>query len=255
MPASPPDNRRYLLRLWVPVIIGVAVLALLLVPALTSGDVERNVPAIVGIVSAAAILIGSRWWSKRRLGRMLHAADPRPFLRSFAAAAKRIPHGSLLASANAATVLALYGHVGEAEQTLNAVSWQSVPPLVHAQESAARAVLAYVGGSVDEGLDYAVAATQQASVNSAFPGAQTSELAFRTYRNLGMALSGRATGTTAEELRTALARLPLLGQVLAAWGLALIARNNGQDAELQAMRSFVATRAPHLEPVLASIGE
>lgn len=176
---------------------------------------------------------------------MLQAPDPTPFLRSFAKSLRRLPNGNHFAAANAATILALYGRTEEAERELEAVQWEDVPPLIQAQASAARAVIAYVNGAITEGLDHAVAATQQGAVDSSAPGASTAELAFRTYRNLGLALAGRTMDATAEELRTALAKLPLVGQILAAWGLAAIARAEGNDAELAAMRSFLAQHAPH----------
>ncbi len=88
----------------------------------------------------------------------------------------------------------------------------------------------------------------------AAPGARTSEIAFRTYRNLGLALSGRATQTTAQELSVAFTSLPLVGQILAAWGLALIARDHGDVAQLEFMQNFIRKHGPYLRPVLESIG-
>ena len=252
MSNSPNNNRRFLTRLWIPVLLFSAFVVVVMIAALTSGDAARTTPVIVGLAVAAVAIVVSRWFQKHRVARMLLAPDPSPFLRSIAASARRIPHGSLLAAANAATVLALYGRFREAEEALRSVSWQGAPPLIQAQASAARAVLAYVQGAVNEGLDYAVAATQEAPVDVAFPGAAIAELAFRTYRNLGLALGGRATETTAEELRNAMTRLPVLGQILAAWGLAVIARSMGDVAEVNRLRSFIEQQAPHFTPVLES---
>lgn len=246
-------NSRYLLRLWIPVLALAAIVGFLFVAALTSDDLGRSIPAALGITVAAAIIIGTRWLQRRRVSRMLHAADPAEFLRTVAAAANRMPHGAWLAASNAATILALYGRCNEAERSLESVSWGDVPPLVQAQESVARATIAYARGAYTEGLDHAVTATQQGSIDASFPGAQTSELAFRTYRNLGLALTGRATNTTADELRIAMTKLPMLGQLLAAWGLAMIAKTSGAADDLRAMREFIEKRAPHFAPVRTSI--
>jgi hypothetical protein len=253
MPDSSNDNRRFLTRLWMPVIAVCVILAVLVIAALTSGDNARVVPVIVAIVVTAVMIPGMRWWQKRRFARMFRSPDPNPFLQSFAASARRVPNGSQIAAANACTVLALYGRFREADDALRSVSWAETPPIVNAQASAARAVLAYAQGVIADGLDHAVAAMQEASVDGAFPGAAQSELAFRMYRNLGLALSGRETEKTAEELRQAKARLPLLGQILAAWGLAAIARRSGDTAVLNEMRAFIEQRAPYFAPVLESL--
>lgn len=244
------DNRRFLARLWIPVILVVAFVGALMIGALTSRDVTRTIPAVVGLVVAAVVIAGSRTLQKRRIARMLLAPDPTHLLRSFAESARRVSHGPLLAAANAATVLALYGRYRDADDALNSVSWRDVPPLIRAQASAARAVIAYAQGSIADGLDYAVLASQEAAVDAAVPGAATAALAFRTYRNLGLALSARATDTTAEELRNAMARLPLVGQILAAWGLAVIARSSGDLDELSRMQLFIEQRAPYCRPIL-----
>jgi hypothetical protein len=147
----------------------------------------------------------------------------------------------------------LYGRFDDAEDSLRSVSWSDVPPFIQAQESAARAAIAYARGAYEDGLGYAVTATQQGMIETRAPGVAMSELAFRTYRNLGLALAGRATSTTADELRTAMTRLPVLGQILAAWGLAMIAKSSGAGDELRAMQEFIERHAPHLAPVRASI--
>lgn len=246
-------NSRVLLRLWIPAIVLFVIVGGLIVAGLTSGDLGRSVPAAVGVTVAAIVIIAMRWQQRRRIGRMLHAADPHPFLRAVAASAGRMPHGTFIAAASGATMLALYGRFDEAEQSLASVAWGDVPSMILAQESAARAAIAYARGAYTEGLDHAVLAMQQGAIDPAFPGAQTSELALRTYRNLGLALLGRTLETTPDELRTAFARLPMMGQILAAWGLAMIAKTSGAAEEVRAMRDFITQRAPHFSPVLASI--
>jgi hypothetical protein len=248
------DNRRYILSLWIPALAICAVVGFLTIAALRSGDPARIFPVVIGIVLTSALFLVTRWRQKRRVARLWQSADPEQILKSFSTSLQRIPHGSFFAAANTATVLSLYGRFDEAERALAAVSWESVPPFVRAQEAAARAALAYASGSVAVGLDHAVVATQQASLNIAAPGATTSELAFRTYRNLGLALSGRATETTGQELRTALAKLPLLGQLLAAWGLAAIGKSGGSANQFQEMCAFIRANAPHATALLHRSG-
>jgi len=252
MATSRPKNRSYLLRLWIRAVLLCSFVAVLVILALTSGDPGRAIPVAASIGVAAVMLVMVRRHQKARIARMLQAADPNASLQSFATSVRRIPHGSLFAASNSATILALYGRVTDAEHALQSVSWDGLPPVVDAQRSAACAVIAYARGAINEGLDHAVTAAQLASLDMSVPGARTSEVAFRTYRNLGLALSGRATDTTAQELRVALAKLPLVGQLLAAWGLAIIAKGNGNMSELRAMQALIKKQAPFFAPVIES---
>jgi hypothetical protein len=251
--ATPQTENRTSLLLWIPALGLSVAMGGLLSAALSSGETSRALPAAFGLFMAALVFSSARWLQKRRFARALRSADPSSFLRSFAHSLRRIPHGSLLAAAQSASILPLYGRFEEAEQALAAVSDRDAPPLIQAQLRVARAILAYARGEVTEGLDHAVVATQLASVSSRFPGAQGGEMAFRTCRNLGLVLLGRGTEATEQELRTALERLPLLSQIEAAWGLAILAKRHGDLSQLQAMRAFVESRAPHLTPVLQSI--
>src|SRR5260221_2704157 len=247
--STPQDeNRSYLLRLWIPALVLGGLIGVLILAALTSGEPTRTVPIAVGVVITVIMFISTLSRKKRQIARMLQVPAPDWFLRSSAASMVRIPHGAFFAAANSATILALYGSFEEAERALEGLAWETSPPLVQAQGSAAHAVVAYARGAITDGLDYAVVAGHQAVLDVAAPGARTSELAFRLYRNLGLALAGRATDTTREELRRALAQLPLLGQILAAWGLAADARNNGAVSELETMQAFIKRNAPHFSP-------
>jgi hypothetical protein len=255
MPTPREGNRSYLLRLWLPALAFIAFLLVIFVAALTSGDPDRVVPVAIALPVGLAAWWLNRWTIRRRMDRMFRSPDPTRQIRWFESTIRRsrVAHGPLFAASNAATILALYGRFDEAESALQSVSWQNAPPIVLAIESTARAVLAYARGALTDGLDYATEATLLGITDSAFPGSQTSELALRTHRNLGLALAGRATATTGDELRTALTRLPPLGQLLAAWGLAAIAKQNGDEQEREARRQLIAKRAPHFAPVLASI--
>ena len=64
-----------------------------------------------------------------------------------------------------------------------------------------------------------------------------------------MAAANRAT----LELRNALAKLPLAGKILAAWGLAEIAKRAGDEAGRREMRAFIEKHAPHLKAVLERV--
>jgi len=247
------DNRRHLLRLWAPALLLCGVVGALIVAALASGDSARARTTVFAVLLVGLFLFGSRAFQKRRFARALQSPDPTALLRSIAGPVRRVPHGTLLAAANSATILALYGRFDEAQHELEAVSWRDIPPLIRAHHTLASAAIAYSSGRVTEGLAHAVAAVQEATLDSQFPGAGTSALAFRTYRNLGLALSGRATESTAEELNTAFRQLPLLGQITAAWGLAVIARHQHAAPQQQAMRAFIQARAPHFAPVFRSI--
>lgn len=247
------ENRTFPLRLWIPALGLSAAMGSLLSAGLTSGQPSQALPAALGLLMAGVVFFSAQWGQKRRFARALRSADPGPFLRAFAQSRRRLPHGSLLAAAQSASILPLYGRFAEAEEALAGVSDRQAPPLIQAQLRVARAVLAYARGEVTEGLDHAVAATLLASESLRAPGARGAEMAFRTCRNLGLALSGRETEATERELRTALERLPLLSQIKAAWGLAVLAKREGDAPRFHAMREFIETRAPHFDPVLQSL--
>ena len=248
-------NFRYIARLWLPALLFGVFLIIILGAALTSGDPSRYIPAIFGIVAAAVMLISIRGIQRRKITRMLQSPDPKPMLESFRSSMRRIPNGALFGAANSATIFAFYGRFEEAEDSLNSVTWEGVPPFVHAQRSVARAAIAYAKDHVAEGMDNSIAAITEASIAAAVPGSKTSDLAFRTYRNLGLALSGGDSDTTSRELLDAFGKLPLIGKIVAAWALAVISRRNGDVKQFEMMRTFVHARAPHFRPILQSIGD
>jgi hypothetical protein len=253
MQTQQTQNWTFLLRLWIPALVLCVAMGSLLSGGLAAGDQSRWLPAVFGLLMAGVVFASVRWLQKRRFARALRSADPGPFLLSFAESLRKLPHGSLLAVAQSAAILPLYGRFAEAEEALDGVCDRNAPPVIQAQLRVARAILAYARGEVTEGLDHAVAANLLASGVSRFPGGRSSELAFRNCRNLGLALSGRGTEATERELRTGFERLPLLSQIKAAWGLAVLAKREGDTPRFQGLREFIATRAPHLSPVLASL--
>ena len=249
------SNRRFLLRIWILAIALCLIVGSMFAVELTSDDAARSRPVALIILVTAVFLMSTRWLQKRRLAKALQSPDPNTYLRSVSGSLRRIPHGSQMAAASSATILALYGRHEEAEASLQSVDWHGLPPLIQAQGNLARAAIAYTHGDLEKGLAHADAAAQLAFVDTPFPGSQTSELAIRTYRNLGLALFDRTTDSTEHELRTARTRLPLLGKLSAAWGLSVIAKRNGNSPEYQAMRMFIESTAPHFTPVLQSISD
>jgi hypothetical protein len=158
-----------------------------------------------------------------------------------------------MATANVATVTALYGEVDEADRSLRAISWDGCPPLVEAQRSAARAVIAYVRGDYGGGRSHAIRAAMEADTPEGFPGAATSALAVRMHEALGRALSGTTNDESLRVLELAREKLPPLGKVLAAWGLAAIAKREEEAAHLAEQIAFLRAHAPHFAPVFASL--
>jgi hypothetical protein len=247
------NNRRFLLRRWIPTLALCLIAGSFLVAGLTSGNLEQYSPTAAALLFAIVLIVSIRWYKKRQLARALQSPDPTEYLRSTAKSLRRLPHGSQIAVATSTTFLALYGRFAEAERSLASVTWSDLPPLIEAQAAIARAAIAYAKGDLDAGLEFTETAVKQGSVDSRFPGAKTSDLAFRTWFNLGLALSGKSSEGTVQELRDARLRLPLLGQINAAWGLAVIAKRNGSPAEHEKLVQFIKSTAPHSTPVLQSI--
>jgi hypothetical protein len=199
------------------------------------------------------MLVVLRRAQTRKIAKMLQLPQPDGMLDALAASVRKLPNGDVFMAANSATILAFYGRFEDAERVLSTVSRAAVPPIVQSQESAARAAIAFARGDVSEGLDHSIAARAEAEMDVTVPGSATSTMALRTYRNLGMALAGRDSDATADELREAFTKLPLVGQIIAAWGLAVIHRRKGDVDQHLAMVRFVETRAPHFRPVLDSM--
>jgi hypothetical protein len=53
--AAASDNRRFLIRLRIPVLLAVGFVATLIVLALTSGDPERTIPVAIGVVVSIVV--------------------------------------------------------------------------------------------------------------------------------------------------------------------------------------------------------
>jgi hypothetical protein len=238
------------LWLWIPVaLLLVFVLGPLILP-LVKGNAGST--EVIGITSFVLLIVCVISLQKWRLARALQSPDPSALLHSIGSTG-RMRHGSLLSAALSANYLAAYGRLQEAEQALDSVSWKDAPPFIEAQRSSARSLVAYLRNEPHEGLVHAESAVEEADVDTVVPGANLSALAIRTYRNLGLALSRNADDAVEQELRTAHARLPLLGSIIAAWGLAVIAKHKGEHDRSQTLRKFIADRAPHFAPVLQSI--
>jgi hypothetical protein len=248
------DDRGNLVRHWVPLLFLGGGIGVGIGIVLAWGDLRRIVPIVAGYLGAGIWLLWALSLEKRRMARLFHASTPEPLFRSLARSVDRIAYGPQCTAAGTAAILALYGRVDEATRQLEeSVSWRGAPPVIQAQKSVARALIAYVRGSVEEGLGHAATAVRHAAVDRDTRENRTATLALRTYENLGVALAGRATNATRDELRKAFARLPLLGRILAAWGLATSAQASGDATELRTMQQFLERNAPHLAPILASV--
>jgi hypothetical protein len=250
---SRSSNQRFILRLWIPALLVSFIVGALLLSALTSGQPARYLSASIGLTAVVVFVLVIRSMSARRIARMLASPDPDKLLASMARSMNRVPHGSLFAASSSAIVLALHDRVDDAERELDSQSWTAVPDLVLAQQTGARAVIAYASGNVAAGLHHASDALEQSLVASHAPGAKTSKLGFQTYRNLGLALSGKLDEESHGQLRTAFQGLPLIGRVLAAWGLAANAKRHGSATEYDTMRAFVSSHAPHCRAITHSL--
>lgn len=248
-------NDRYFLKQWLIIAFFLAI-----VVGLCARDINRGDQGMLLAAAGLVLLLGGAVaWGlivpKRRLAKALQAPDPAAYLTGLAKSLNRMPHGTYLAAAETATLLALYGRTHQAEAALSQLPAEAVPPFFQSMEPRARAFIAYAEGRYQEGLAFAELALSQGVVSGRLPGSGISSLASRTCRNLGLALLGEETPATMGELREARSRLPLTGQLIAAWGLAAAAKRAGHSTEFLAMRQFIQSAAPHFSPVLKNLGD
>jgi len=218
-----------------------------------SGQPGKILPLLLAVAIAAGLFVIVRLVQKRKFAQMLRQPEPTAIVQYYLTRLSRMPHGTCIAAAASAVALALYGRTTEAGEALASVSWEGVPPFIGAQRLHALAIVLFAEGQSTSGLEAAESAVSQAAVSPQMPGAQRSSLAFQTHRNLGLVLCGKHSPETAQQLRQAMAKLPLLGKVIAAWGLAVLAKRQGSDALASDLRGFVTSHAPHFSTITRSI--
>ncbi len=249
------SNRRYLLHKWVPALAVIGVFGVfggLTLAALLSGDPQRAIPGAIGLLFAAGVLATAPMRAERKTIRALQLADPQACLNAMGVTSERL-RGNFILAANAAIIFAHYGRLDVARRVIASTSWRDAPPLLQAQGCIARAMVAHHEGHYAEAQAQIADAALLGEVDKWFPGAASSARGYRLHHNLGLALAGSATDDTVQELRAAFARRPTFIKLYAAWALAVIAKRRGDTGQLQAMRQFIASRAPHFRLVLASI--
>lgn len=246
------SNRRYLLQKWVPALAVIGVLGGLMLAALLSSDPLRAIPGAIGLLLAAGLGATAPLRADRKTIRSLQMADPQACLNAMGVTSERL-RGNFNLAANAAILFAHYGRLDEAKRLIASTAWRDAPPLLQAQGCIARAMVAHLEGDHREAQAQIADAALLGDVDKWFPGAGSSARGYRLHHNLGLALAGSANDDTVQELQAAFARRSVFGKIYAAWALAVIARRRGESGQLQAMRQFIASRAPHFRLVLASI--
>lgn len=251
---SPRDtNRRLLLLLWAPLAVIVAGWIVHFARLAEGGEIGTLFSSVLLVPAVVGLMLYVRRKKEKQLAVALLAPTPAAFRELAFGNGGTIPYGLQMATANVATVTALYGDVEEADRSLRSISWDGCPPMVDAQRSVARAVIAYARGDYGGGRSHAIRAAMEADVPEGFPGASTSALAVRMHEALGRALSGTMNDESRRVLELAREKLPLLGKVLAAWGLAAIAKREENEAHLAEQVTFLRAHAPHFAPVFASL--
>ena len=248
-------NQKFLMKLWLPGIVVALIIVASVLGGVTRGDTSPLVFTLEGVILAVVLHFGIKHFQGRRFAKLLRQDSPGKLSEYFARILRRAPHGRHYAAAQSAVVTALYGDVASADEHLASVDWKGLPPMVRAQETLAQAIIMYSKGEYLPGENLSRLAQSQAEIPKGNPGAKTAELAFLNHINLGMILAGSDTPDSRDVLRTAFEKLPLLGKILAAWGLAVAANRAGDSAGFKRMTDFVAENAPHFRTVLDSIAQ
>jgi hypothetical protein len=254
MPGPRRENDRSLLRRWIVVglVAGPLVIAIGIQIGAGRGGDARGWIFLAALAAIVPLLVIAKRGAERALRRGLQSADPTTLIDWYARVARRTPTLRADLEVAAATAAALYERFDLAGARLAAVDWELHPPHARAGAALARALICHGRGDHREALRLARIARALADVDPRFPGAATSARAVAVHVAIAEVFAGVASAQTAAALGEGRARLPLLGQLLAAWGLCALAAAPGDAAaqapaadEVTALEAFIAAQAPH----------
>lgn len=211
--------------------------------------VKGDFSGFFAIVFAVAMMFGIRWWTADKVRRLLQADSAATFIAYYRRALLgrvMIPNGEAMYAHSAAVVHLIYGDFPAARACLHSVNWAGRMPLIEGMGLSGEALLCYFDTrDYEKGLEFAQAAQKLAQTAEVLPGAKTSAAAFASYVEIGEILCRRATPETLASLRERSKRLPLMGKILVAWGLAIGYRDAGNPAQFEVMRNYLRLTAPH----------
>jgi hypothetical protein len=214
---------------------------------------RRGDYAIVVVVPLVLLMVlGSTLWQRRMQARLLQQPSLEVVLQRYQKALGRMPHADVALAYTSALAAAYYGDYTRAEQFVGSVNWEGRGRVYEAWPLHIEALLLFWRDKAyRRGLAAARRAQELADVGGALPGAGTSRLAYATLVAVGEVLVGESTPETVGVLERGRKKLPLMGSLLATWGLAAHHAKAGASANADAALAEVRTAAPYCSPLLA----
>jgi hypothetical protein len=212
------------------------------------------VPMVVMLVGLAGFVFWQ--WSRFRRGYLAALALPDPgFLvahvdRSLKAA-QIMPDWDAMAAQARALAFSLYGRADEATAALAAVEWRGRAPMIQGIGLNGEGVVELLcHRNAGRALELTRRARELSAVSARLPGAAQS----RRFHDTCVAVAEVLAGVRSPQVRPALdagaaARsMPQL-QILASFGLALLAEREGDGERAGVLRAFLRQVAPHCRPL------
>ena len=240
-------NTRFLLGMWDAAAPGLIAIGVVVGLTLWHGVVWPSL-LLCALFGARLVLrkLGLADWRTRRL---LQSRSPDRMIAVCAGATNRAIGVSGMDAVQAhsiAFVYTLYGEYESARTELQKINWASRPPLAQAWERSVLALHCYFETrEYEHGLELARSARELGRSPRLIPGVRTSAAALESYVLIGEILCGRYSESGVRELEADRNMLPLLGQLIADWGLALAHGRTGDRASAEAARDRIRAVAPH----------
>ena len=239
-------NTRYLAARWAVAIVSMIIVALMFSSSLREGRVWSVVLPLI-VVMLLLIVIRSRT-GERKIRSLLQSRTPDDLVQHYRRTIRTgvIRDGDAMLAHACALAYMLYGYYPAARSELGRIDWERRDPLIRAAGRSAEALLYYFfTRDYERGVEVAREARDLARIPGVFPGSRTSAAAFDTIVEIGEILCERYGDQTIASLERSMAKLPVTGKLLAAWGLAVAYHRNGDDAKRQTMQKFLHEAAPH----------
>lgn len=230
----------------------VAVLSTMLLLGLGASARRADVAALVVTVVVAGFAALLLVWRRRAFARLLKQPSLDLILKHYQKTMARMPQSEIMLAYTSAVAAVYYGEFARAEQLIGSVKWEGRGPFYEAWPLSLEAlVLFWRDKAYQRGLSLARRAQELADIGGVLPGARTSRLAHATLVAVGEVLAGEGGPQTMEALQAGRKRLPLMGRLLATWGLAASFAEAGAQAKAAEALAELRAAAPHCSPLLS----
>lgn len=228
----------------------VGVLSIISLMSLVASVGRGNHLIVVVVLAVITGLLGILKWQQRTQARLLQQPSLDAVLQHYKRAMTRVPQSEPMLAYASALAAVYYGDFDRAEQIMGSVKWEGRGRIYEAWPLYVEAlVLFWREKAYQRGLAVARRAQTFAEVGGAWPGAATSRLAYGILVAVGEVLAAEGVPRTIETLENGRRRLPLMGKLLATWGLAAHHASGGAHEKASRALTWVRTVAPYCTPL------